>query len=260
VARATYIAVAFTGLFYALSAWALLVVAGPDNVQQVVGEQGPGIIFGTLAQYTTTLISDIAFVLFITSVFAALLSFHNGVSRYLFALGRERVLPEFLGRTSARTLAPIAGSLSQSLLALIVLLAFVGAGKDPILDLFTWLSGMAAVGVVLLMAATSAAVVGYFRGRGSEESAWQRAIAPALATLLLGALLVTLVVNFDSLLAPTNPTYLRWVLPGLVLLAALIGLIWGVVLRSTRPDVYQGIGRTVGQPTANEDTDYVPVR
>jgi amino acid transporter len=263
VARATFFAVLFTGLFYAISAWAMSVVVGPDNVQQAATEAGPGVVFGTLAEHVNTTVSDIAVVLFFTSVFAALLSFHNGVARYLFALGRERVLPQFLGRTSRRTMAPITGSLSQSVIAIVVLIGFVAAGKDPVLDLFTWLSGVSAVGVVLLMASTSAAVVGYFRVRRADESLWQGTVAPAVATILLLSVLVTLVGNFNSLLAPTNPSYLRWVLPGLIGAAAIIGIIWGAILKSSRPDVYEGIGRTVGQPLTAEESgsssDYVPV-
>ncbi|SDZ52789.1 amino acid/polyamine/organocation transporter, APC superfamily [Asanoa ishikariensis] len=264
VARATFLAVLFTGIFYAISAWAMTVAVGPDNVQQAATEAGPGVVFGTLAEHTNNTVADIAVVLFFTSVFAALLSFHNGVARYLFALGRERVLPQFLGRTSRRTMAPIAGSLTQTVIAIVVLVGFIAAGKDPLLDLFTWLSGVSAVGVVLLMASTSAAVVGYFRVRRADESLWQGTVAPLAATILLGALLVTLVVNFNSLLAPTNPSYLRYLLPGLIAVAALIGVIWGLILKSSRPDVYEGIGRTVGQPlTADEsgksDSDYVPV-
>ena len=66
--------------------------------------------------------------LFLTSVFAALLSFHNGVARYLFALGREEVLSSGLSRVGTRSGRPFTGSLSQSLLAAVVLLVFVLAG------------------------------------------------------------------------------------------------------------------------------------
>jgi amino acid transporter len=244
VARATYIAVAFTGGFYALSAWALTVTTGPENAPTASAEAGAGVIFGTLTEHAGTVVSDIAYVLFVTSVLAALLSFHNGVSRYLFALGRERVLPEFLSRTGIRTGAPVAGSLIQSALALVVVLAFVFANRDPILDLFTWLSGVSAVGVVLLMTLTSAAVVGYFsRHLDTGASTWQRRVAPALATVLLFAVLVVLVLNFDALLAPGNPSYLAWLLPGIAMVAGLIGLGWGLLLRSIRPDVYAAVGQ-----------------
>jgi amino acid transporter len=245
VARATYIAVAFTGILYAFSAWALTVVVGPANTPQATAEAGPGIVFGTLADYTSPIVADLANVLFITSVLAALMSFHNGVARYLFALGRERVLPKFLSRTGVRTGAPVAGSLVQSLLAVVVVLAFVLADRDPVFDLFTWLSGLSAVGVVLLMTLTAASVVGYFNSRlDTGENVWQRILAPGLATVLLSAILVVLVVNFNALLAPDSPSYLAWLLPSVIGLAAVAGLIWGMALKSVRPDVYAGIGRS----------------
>jgi amino acid transporter len=252
VARATYIAVAFTGLFYALSAWALTVLTGPENAPTATAD-GPGVIFGALGQYAGAIVADVATVLFITSVLAALLSFHNGVARYLFALGRERVLPRFLGATSSRTGAPVAGSAVQSLLALVIFLSFALAGRDPLFDLFTWLSGISAVGVVLLMTLTSAAVVGFFNSRLSgPESAWQRIIAPVLGTTLLGAVLVVLVVNFKSLLAPETPAYLQWLLPAIILVAAVIGLLWGIALKSLRPRVYEGIGRAAVEEDVHE--------
>ncbi|MEU3453538.1 APC family permease [Micromonospora sp. NPDC006766] len=242
VARATYLAVAFTGLFYAVSAWALSVLTGPENVAQASAD-GPGVVFGALEQYAGTAVADIASVLFITSVLAALLSFHNGVARYLFALGRERVLPRFLAATSARSGAPLAGSLVQSALAVVVFLIFAMADRDPIVDLFTWLSGSAAVGVVLLMTLTSASVVGFFHGRPGPETIWQRLLAPVLGTILLGVVLVVLLFNFDALLDPENPSYLKWLLPMFPVAAGVIGLIWGVVLKSIRPEAYARIGR-----------------
>ena len=256
VARATFIAVGFTGLFYAVSSWAMIVSVGSADIQKQATENGPGVVFAGLAEHWGDSVATIANLLFLTSVFAALLSFHNGVARYLFALGRERVLPGPLSRVSTRSGGPVAGSLAQSILAAVVVAVFAIFGADPVLQMFTWLSGMSAVGVVLLMAGTSAAVVGFFRGRASAASLWQRAVAPTLATIALAALVALLVGNFDALLGtdPTSP--LRWILPGLVLLAAVIGALWAVRLRSLRPEVYGAIGTTGG---ALDDDDQAVV-
>ena len=120
VARATYIAVAVTGLLYGLSAWAMSVATGPDNIVAAARADGTDLIFHLVSPYLADSIITIARILFITSLFAALLSFHHTVARYLFALGRERVLPAVFGRTSRRTGAPKVGSLVQSGLALAV--------------------------------------------------------------------------------------------------------------------------------------------
>jgi amino acid transporter len=229
---------------------------GVGNLQAQAVENGPGLVFGALAEHWSPVVADIANVLFLTSVFAALLSFHNGVARYLYALGRERVLPSFLSRVGSRHNAPFTASLSQSLLALIVVLIFVATGSDPILQLFTWFSGMSAVGVVLLMTGTSAAVVGYFRGHPvAAGTLWQRLVAPALATVVLLALELLLIGNFNALLGtdPTSP--LRWILPGIVLLAAVAGAAWGLTLRARQRSIYQGIGGTVMTPDDDEGLD-----
>jgi amino acid transporter len=90
VARATYCALGFTAVFYAFSAWAMLVNVGADQLQPAATENGPGLVFGVLDQYVGSAVADIANVLFLTSILAALLSFHNGVARY-FCMGREHV-------------------------------------------------------------------------------------------------------------------------------------------------------------------------
>jgi amino acid transporter len=262
VARATYLTLAFCGLLYAASAWAMTVVTGPENVVDAATKDGPGVVFGTIAQYYGDTVADGGNVLFITSVFAALLSFHNGVARYFFAMGRERVLPRFLGRTGARSGAPVSGSLLQSLLAIIVVAGFVIAKRDPLFDLFTWLSGIAAAGVVLLMATSSLAVIGFFWGKRVEENVWQKALAPALGAFALFGILVLIMLNFDSLIAGpvAPPEGLRWILPGFVLAAAVIGLFWGVILRSTRPDAYSLIGRGAIDPSQAAEPQYVGIR
>ncbi|MBP2369505.1 APC family permease [Pseudonocardia parietis] len=243
VARATFIAVTFTGVFYALSAWAMVASTGPSQLQARAAAEGPGLVFAPLAEAFGPVVADIATLLMLTSVFAALLSFHNSVARYLFALGRDRVLPEVLATVGARSGGPVAGSLAQSALALVVVIGFAVVGADPMLALFSWFSGLSALGVVLLMAGTSVAVIGFFRQhRSAPASLWARLIAPALAAVLLLAILVVLVGNFDALLGsdPTSPA--RWVLPGVVLLAALAGAGWALQLRRSRPEVYAGIG------------------
>lgn len=253
VGRATFVAVTFTGLFYALSAWAMTVNVGPENLQAAASEQQVGLVFGVLAEHWSPVVADIANVLFLTSVFAALLSFHNSVARYFFALGRERVLPDVLDTVGTRSGGPLAGSVLQSILAAVVVVIFAVAGADPVLELFTWGSGVSALGVVLLMFGTSAAVIGFFRRHPTAPaSAWQRLVAPVLACVLLGAVVLILVVNFDSLLGTDPESPLRWILPALVLLAAVGGAVWALVLRSTRPEVYAGIGNVVLAPADDE--------
>ena len=96
-----------------------------------------------------------------TSLFAAALAFHNVVWRYVFALGRENVLPAALGRTSASNI-PRAASLTQSATGLAVILIYALGGWPPMTDLFFWLGTTGGFGIILLLALTSVAVIAFF--------------------------------------------------------------------------------------------------
>ena len=109
-------------------------------------------------------IADIATLFFCTSLFAASLSFHNAVARYFFALGRAGVLPTAFARTN-RQGAPFIGSLTQSLIAVVIIFVFWQSDNDPVLQLFTWLTNLGGPGgdPAAQLALASFSVVGYFR-------------------------------------------------------------------------------------------------
>lgn len=256
VSRASYASLAFIGLLYALSSWAMIVAVGPGRAGEAAADPTP-IPFTVLDAHYGSGITWLANLLLITSVFGAMLSFHNSVARYVFALSRERVLPASLDRigTGSRGGAPIGGSVVQSTIALAVVLLFVVGRADPFATLFTLLSALAAMGVMLLMFGTSVAAIRFFRnGGGTNESTWQRVLAPALGALCLFFVLATTVYNIGSLLGKEPGHPLTWILPGLVLAAGVIGLLWGGALRRSRPDVYANIGQ--GRPEPLEVPDH----
>ncbi|WP_434620212.1 APC family permease [Arthrobacter sp. A5] len=248
IARATYIAVGVISLFYAFSGWAMTVGTGPGQIVAESQKFGPDLLFVFLSGHGAAIVSDIAQVLFITSLLAALIAFHNAVARYVFSLGRESVLPRGFARVNARH-APVAGSLTQSTLALVMLAVFAVAGISsamgelyPVLTFFTWLTNTAAFGLVLLLVLISVAVIGYFRKHSAGYSLWTRLIAPGLATLTLGTVFVLIVVNFNVLIGSDGFSPLSWILPALVVVPGIAGLLWGLRLKKNRPEIYRGIG------------------
>jgi hypothetical protein len=59
--------------------------------------------------------------------------------------------------------------------------------------------------------------------------------------------------NFDTLTGSEGGlAYLRWLLPGLVIAAAVIGLIWGLVLRTSNRSTYDQIGLGALAPIEDE--------
>lgn len=243
VGRATFIAIGLTAVLYVVSSLGMAIAAGPDHIVERATAEGPNLLFGLGGQYVGTAFADTAYVLFLASQCVALLSLHNAVARYFFALGRDGLLPEGFSRTSKRTGAPIGGSLVQTSIGLVVVSVFALAGRDPFTDLFTWTGVTASTGVTIIMIAVSLSVIGFFRRRPGRETWWRRGGAPALAAVTLTAILVLIIVNFDVLLGSAGSIpLLRWGLPGLLVLAGLAGFLRAEALRTRRPDVYAGIG------------------
>jgi amino acid transporter len=215
---------------------------GSDKIVETSREQGPGLLFNLAGQHLGATIATIGSVLFATSIIAALIAFHNTISRYVFALGRERVLPAAFGRTSPRTGAPTNGSVAQSVVGLAAIVICVVFGLDPLVQLFFIVGSFGGLGVLLLLAATSVAVLAFFARNPGLENAWRIRIAPGIAAVLLLVVLGFALVNFDTVLGVAPDSLLRWVLPGVYFVAVGLGVAWALVLRTNRPQVYANIG------------------
>ncbi|WP_317451763.1 APC family permease [Microbacterium sp. NIBRBAC000506063] len=252
VARATFSAVVIIGLFYALSSWALALAIGPEKITSggiTMDEAGPPLFFTFVADRLGLIVVDIMSLLFITSLFAALVAFHNAVARYLFSLGRERVLPHGLSAVRPRQDAPWAGSLTQSVLAAVVVIVFAiaGAGSElgplfPVVTLFSWLTNTGALGLVLLMAIVSIAVIGYFRRDPKDVGIVARVVAPIVAFLALTVALVLIIANFNVLLDQPEANAVTFLLPALVIVPGILGIAWGFWMKRNRPADYARIG------------------
>jgi amino acid transporter len=249
VRAATYTSVGLIAALYAVSAWAMTVAIGPDRIVDATREQGPEVVFALGATHLGGTAADIGHALFLTSLIAAMISFHNTTARYTFALGREGVLPTRLGDTS-RAGAPKIGSLLQSLLGLAVIVGYAVAGWDPLMQLFFWGGTGGGYGVLLLTTLTSIAVIAYFArhdtghhtGHGTEHGPWQRTIAPVLAAVALLVIAWLATVNFDTLLGVAADSPVRTAIPAAYGAAALAGIGWALILRHRRPQVYARIG------------------
>jgi amino acid transporter len=101
VPAATYLALGVIAVVYAGVSWAMAARAGTGLVAAAAGRQGPGLLFALGGSGALSLAAQ---VLFLTSLFAAALAFHNTTWRYMFALGREHVLPAALGRTGGNNI------------------------------------------------------------------------------------------------------------------------------------------------------------
>jgi amino acid transporter len=234
VPRATYLSVLVIGIFYAFTTWCMVNGTGPDKLMETLGglADPTTFIFVLSDQYVGSSLTTVMSLLLVSSVFAALLAFHNAAARYFYVMGREGLLPGNLGRTHAAHQSPHIGSLLQTVLGIAVLAIFVIAGQDPILALFVWLTNLATLCVITLMALVSFAVIAFFRHQpGLESSAFKSILAPLLAGVTLAVIAYSVVTHFE-LLTGASPV-LAVGLPILVPVAGIIGALVAFQLKQS---------------------------
>jgi amino acid transporter len=244
IPRATYTALAIIGVFYTLSAWAVVSAWGDSSVVAEAAAD-PGNMVATTAQdYLGTAAADVIQVLLVTSLFAAVLSFHNVLSRYFFSLGNSGVVPAACGRSHARHASPHVASLVTTGLGVALMAVSAIARLDPVLEVFTWLAGIASVGIVGLMLLACVAVLVFFRRTGVDRRPWQTVVAPTLGVLGLAGILVLLVENLPLLMGGSTALGIG---AGVLLLLALGG---GFVLAAARPSAARDLVRATRSDAA----------
>jgi amino acid transporter len=242
LSRAAYGVVAVTTLLLVLAAWTSSIAAGPDAVTPAAAARGPELIFDLAAARLAPWGVTLGRVLLLTGLLAGLIALHHTIARYLFALGRERLVPSWLGRTSARSQAPQAASLAQSVLAAVVLSLCGYFRLGPETGLFHRLGVGGAVGVLVLLLGASLAALLFLNRHPGRENLWCRFVAPALATVALGTLAVLAYRNLPALLGVAPHDALVRTVPVVFGAELVLGMLYAVVLRGARPVVYAGIG------------------
>jgi len=259
VAVATYSGYALLGILYALTAWAYATVVGPADLANA--EQDPANApMAILDRVWGPGLGGLGIVLLLTSVLASMSAFHGFIARYIFALGRENVLPTAFAAVTPgkRGGAPKGGAATQAATSAIVVAVFAVCGADPMQTAFVWLSTIGAVCVLILLMLSSFAAQSFFaKGAGGGESPVFRFALQAVPFSggVLGILaLAFMLSNLDSLLGLAPGSRLPWLIGGL-LLAVVLGTA-GVVgrwLRANRPQDYARLGQGTPDPVMVRD-------
>lgn len=235
IPRATYLALLLIGAFYTVSGWAVVTAWGDAGAVTAAGADPGGMIITTIGNYLGTVGGDLAQILLVTSLFAAILSFHNVLARYVFALGGSGALPAACGRSHTRHGSPHIGSLAQTGTALVLVAVFAIAGMDPVTQVFAWMAGTATLGVLALMALTCLAVVVFFRRSQVDTRPWQTRIAPALGLAGLLAFLWLTITNFPTLIG--GSTGLAVGIGAVLVVFFAAGAAWSLARRTPAPEL-----------------------
>ncbi|UUU29401.1 APC family permease [Streptomyces sp. CA-210063] len=227
VPRATYLSVVVVTVFFAFISWMLVSAHGASNATAAAGqalESGDATswVFAPITAQFGGWVGDALPILLATSLFAGVLAFHNSANRYLFSLGRDGLLPRGLTAVNRRHSPWVAGGV-QSVISLALVMPFALLGKDPVLHLFSWFSGVAVLAVMLLYFLTSVSVVVFFRRERLDTRPWNTLIAPVLGALGIAGAIWLILANFTTLIGGDQGTamWLELTVPAVLVLGVI---------------------------------------
>ena len=207
VPRALYISVIGLGVFYTMTSWASLGGYPSTHAAIAASQTNAANYFLTPAtQYAGHWVSSVMSYLIITGSFACGMAFHNTTARYMYSLGREGLAPKALGKTHPRWKSPHIASLTQTVVAAVIigLFAIFTGSNDPTSQAYLQLYGlMAVMGVIIILsvqAVVSLGVLVYYERYHKDEANWWRTrLAPVLAFISQAYVVYLLFTNIDFL-------------------------------------------------------------
>jgi amino acid transporter len=247
IPRATYIAVLSIALLYAISSWAVAVGAGTAGAVKSATGDPENFVLNLATTYVSPILQDAMQILVATSLFACVLSFHNVIARYGFTMGNKGLLPASLGAVDPKHHSPARASLVTSIVAAVVTIIAAIAQMDPVTQIYTWFTGAATLGIIVLMAMTCLAVVVFFRRSGHDRRVWHTIVAPVLGFIGLAVVLILVLVNYPLL---TGSVLSAVLIAVILLLVFVLGVVLALTMRSRRPAKYQALEDDQVSPAA----------
>jgi len=252
VPRALYISVIGLGIFYILTSWAPLAGYSSVHAAAKVAIGYPALYYiGPANAIAGHWVGSLLSFLIITGSFACGMAFHNTTARYAYSLGREGLLPRQLGKTHPRWHSPHIASITQSVVAALIVIGFAlfTGSNNPTSQAYLQLYGlMAVMGVIVILsvqALVSISIVLYFRRHHEAEVHWWKTmIAPALAFISQAFVVFLLFDNFK--LISSGYTYGKWLGP-IDLLVVVAGIGFAFYIKNRNPAKYESAGRLINE-------------
>ncbi len=252
VPRAMYISVIGLGIFYTLTSWASL--GGYPTVHAAITQaqtNAANYYLGPARQYAGHWVSSVMSYLIITGSFACGMAFHNTTARYFYSLGREGLLPSALGRTHPRWKSPHIASITQSVIAAVIIgiFALFTGTNDPNSQAYLQLYGlMAVMGVIIILsvqALVSLSILVYYERYHRDEVHWWKTRLAPLLSLVSQAFVVYLLFSNISFLG-SGYGYAKWLGPAdLAVVAA--GVLAALYFKRRSPEKYEQAGRLINE-------------
>ncbi|MGO1543320.1 MAG: APC family permease [Gulosibacter sp.] len=243
IPRATYLAIAFLGIFYAITAFTLITGHGVSSAVQAASEGPDAMMPAIVLEHLPLFMSQLGAILTVTSFFASILALQNIITRYTHSLAVDGIFPRGLAKVHKVHGSPhrSATFVAVVLIAVLAVLSITaGAGDPP----YAAAGGVAFYGMILLLFLTGVSVIVYFRRNPEKSTSRVKTfVFPLIALLGIGFALVVATMNMHLLMEV--PTWLLITLILLVWAFVVGGFIYALALKRRGSPAYQRIGRAI---------------
>jgi len=220
----------------------MVIAYGPSHIRDVATGGLSNLLVSTAAARVGDWLKLAMTALLITSLFAAALSFQNTISRYLFALGRDGLLPKALGSTDPVHQSPRLACRSYTIGALVFIGIAAALQLDPYTILYSWLAAASALGILVVQLLVCVAIVRYFNADQRGTTLWQSRISPILSIVGLGGFLLLALTNLSLLTG--DQSWRVWLIPAAI---AVVGLLGWWRSRQVEVNVSNSLAAVVGE-------------
>ncbi|WP_018330659.1 APC family permease [Actinomycetospora chiangmaiensis] len=245
---ATYGSVIGLGIFYMFVSYAFVTGWGLTGSVQAVSDQLNGTYASAFYPLSDRFVGGwltvILEILAVTSSFACAMAFYNTSARYLFALGREGVLPRALARTSKHHGPGVAAMTTTAIVALYMLgfTLYDPSTEAALTKLGTWSPLLGVLGILAVQALVCVAIIRYFLTTGRDGfNVLTTLVAPVVGCAAMVGACYLLVDNRAALAAAEGVPFIT-LLPYVPVVIFAVGVVIALVLRTRRPEVYAGLG------------------
>lgn len=261
IPRATMLSVLGVGVFYVFVSWMAIAGTGPQKSVELAqsADTASEIFFGPVRGYYGEWAITVFNILLVTGSFACGMAFHNCASRYLYALGREGLskgLQKTIGATHPTHGSPHIASFVQTGIALVIILAFLFAGMDPYVHMYTLLAILGTLAILIVQSLCAFSVISYFHLRKNHPVSkhwFKTLVAPGLGGIGMLYVVYLLWEHKDAAAGPASGTLLFKLTPPIVIGLFILGAGLAIYFKLRDPRRYELIGRVVFEETVERD-------
>lgn len=258
---ATMLSVIGIGVFYVFISWMAIVGTGPKKAISLAQDsnQSGNIFFGIVDAHLGGWAVILFEFLLMTGSYACGMAFHNSASRYIYAIGREDLIPGFgktLGATHPKHRSPYIAGFVQSIIATLIVLFFYFTGRDPYAQLYALMAIMGTTAILIVQALTAFSAISYFHvlKKHPETANWFKTfIAPLIGGIGMLYVIYLLIQNASFAAGAAASDIVFKMSPWIVAVTGIGGILFALASRKFAPERYDIIGRIVLDDTHERD-------